>query len=153
MFYTRRTWLSTGQAAVVPPVQLPALDSSIPVFNLWQVKKTAGSKWTHFQHWQQSISPEPREAPRREEQQFAGTGLHQGLQQLVSPPCSHTGREGGSSLHPFLCIPASILAPPEQDSWPRTTHTAHRLRFSTYNSALDSATGKMTISSKIQFFK
>lgn len=43
-------WLSTGQAAAVPLIQLPAHDSSINVFNLWQIEETAGPKRTDFQH-------------------------------------------------------------------------------------------------------
>lgn len=121
-------WLSTGQAAAVPPVQLPAHDSSINVFNPWQIKKTAGSKCTDFQHWQQSISSEPGEAAGREEQQSAGTRLHPGLQQLMSP--AHPHRQGQG--HPCSCTSPSKSRIPGQGQ----AHTAHWLRFSTYSSAL-----------------
>lgn len=152
-------WLSTGQAAAVLLTQLPAHDSSINVFNLWQIKKTAGSKWTDFQHWQQSIPSEPRETPRRAQQQFAGTRLHQRLQQLVShgPTRFLSGRgTGGPLCTPPLLHPLGPRTPdPSKSRIPDQgqTHTAHRLRFSTYNSALESAAGKMTISNKTQFFK
>lgn len=128
-FIPRRMWLSTGQAA---PVLIPAHDSSIHIFNLWQIKKTAGSKWTDFQHWQQSISSEAREAPGREEQQFAGTRLHQGLQQLMSPSPAPTPRAGRLSLHPSSAPLTLQNRIPAQGQ----THTAHWLRFSMFNSAL-----------------
>lgn len=64
LFYTQVYGLSTGQAVAVILIQLPAHDSYINVFNLWQIKTTAGSKWTDFQHGQQSIPSEPRETPR-----------------------------------------------------------------------------------------
>lgn len=59
-------WLSMRQTTTVMLIQLPAAQSckSVDVFNFWQTKKAAGSKWADFQHRQQSILAEPWKASR-----------------------------------------------------------------------------------------
>lgn len=123
------------QATAVFLVQLSAPDSCINVLNIWQIKKTAGSKRPDFQHGQQSIPSEPWETPGWTEQQFTGTRLHERLQQLVSHGPAHASTLAGQgkvlSAHAFIIVPwiPGHLAPPKAGSPAKDKPTEHTGRY------------------------